>query len=167
MPDLNYITTFGMNGFNNQVLSFFSMLHMVALINSADNPDNLVPVLPPFTPHLGHLFGHEGSHHGLPVAPVLRFSEVFDVDRFAEEVGWGMIEWADLKIGKAGRHGDKVYEDEWQTEEERKKIRKMRPEHEDWPDVWEGREPKPPNTLGCWGQSTRRVQVAGDHLGRF
>jgi hypothetical protein len=94
----------------------------------------------PFTPHFGHLFGHEGSKYGLPVAPMLRFSQVYDLDRFAEEVGFGVVEWSELKEGRAGRNGGDIYEDEWMTEDEKRAIREERPTAEDWPSIWSNGE---------------------------
>ena len=158
LPDINYITSFGFAGLSNQIISHFNLLHMVSLINSLPSslhpPPNtthsrsthFTPLLPPFTPENSHI---PPGKFGYPIAPVLRFSQVFDLDRLAAEVGWGIVEWGELKEGRTGRNGPiDVYEDEWLGEEERRVVREGYREKNDWPTAGEGRGEEPVDRMG-------------------
>lgn len=75
---------------------------------------------------------------------------MFDLDRLAEEVGWGIVEWSELRDGFLGRDSDsedaRVLEDEWLTEEERRYAAEG-VRIKDVEKMGEGVEPE---SLGCW-----------------
>ena len=88
---------------------------------------------------------------------------MFDIDRLAEEVGWGIVEWSELKKGFTGRDSDRdnagVVEDEGLTEEERKEAAKLE-KIKGLGKMGEGVEPE---ELGCW--SSWMVTNDGQDLG--
>ncbi|KAL7416726.1 hypothetical protein BDY24DRAFT_412220 [Mrakia frigida] len=147
LPDVNYLTSFHMAGLNNQVLIQFNLLHLTHLLRTnGPSPTPYTPIIPPFFPHFHHLRAGQGPS----LAPVLRFSQVFDIDRLAEEVGWGIVEWSELKEGFEGKEYREDYagvvQSEWATEEERR-IASEGVKVQDVKIMGEGVEPE---TLGCW-----------------
>ena len=145
LPNIDYLTSFPLAGLSNQIISHFNLLYLVSNIHASPSPSEMTPILSPFTPHLGHLFAGSAD---LPAAPVLRFSQVFDIDRLAHELGFGIVEWGELKEGASGRVGEEVWEDEWLDEEERRRVRGERGRREDWPAMVEGRGGEPTDRIG-------------------
>lgn len=134
-------------------MSAFNLLYLAAHMHGSPLPFSSTPVLAPFSPDHGHLFGFGDQEikDKLPLVTMLRFSEVFDIDRLAHEVGFGIVEWGELKEGRYGHHNRDIYEDEWADNEERLRLERERPNMKDWPDMVDG-EPVT-DTLGCWGVS--------------
>lgn len=93
---------------------------------------------------------------------MLRFSQVFNIDRLAEEIGFGLVEWSELKDGWTGREADGGFvEDEWVGEAERQELAKLRKEKGGEVEVMaDGAEPE---TMGCW--SSWMVTNKGGTLG--
>ena len=102
-------------------MTTFNLLHLTYLLQTNPaSPYPYTPIIPPFLPHFSHLGGGEG----LNAAPVLRFSQVFDIDRLAESLKFGIVEWADLKEGFPGEGLGGRIEDEWLDEEGREREKK-------------------------------------------
>ncbi|KAL7409845.1 hypothetical protein BDY24DRAFT_436766 [Mrakia frigida] len=159
LPNINYITSFHIAGLNNEIITQFNLLHLTYLSRkNAASPVPYTPVLPPFLPHFGHLTGGEGKNS----APLLRFSQVFDIDRLAELLGFGILEWADLKEGFAGAGMGGVIEDEWATEEERQAT-KAASAGQTLEKIGAGLEKEP---MGCWSSSmaVNRGNIIGNGL---
>lgn len=91
--DKRYITSFQVAGFNNQLIGAIHLLELAFLLQQPPYALPHVVVLPPITPHGGHL-GLAGTGRSVEPYPI---GEIFDLRAFEGETGIAVVEWRDVK----------------------------------------------------------------------
>lgn len=108
--DRRYITAFSLSGFNNQVLGAMNLLHLTYLLHLSPYPLPHTAILPPITPHYVHLHAEDQQVDSLDLG------RIFDLRRFEEAVGFGVVEWGEVKdVGSVTQGGEREEIACWST----------------------------------------------------
>lgn len=108
--DQRYITAFSLSGFNNQVLGAMNLLHLTYLLHLPPYPLPHTAILPPITPHYVHLHAEDQQVDSLDLG------RIFDLRRFEQAVGFGVVEWGEVKdVGGVTQGGEREEIACWST----------------------------------------------------